>query len=142
MSEIVDRLQPPMNSVVMATWYRTLGINSIHTGVEQVKEFIKAPDNPYGGELKEVHNGFLIQVHQWRNVSVSKPGAQNPITFNAWIYGRGVNTVFTRVRFWDLHLVRSQVEKALDLEPGSLKAIDVENIEDTTDRISDSPLIT
>lgn len=130
MSEIVDRLQPPMNSIVMATWYRTLGINSIHTGIDSVKEFIRANDNPYGGELKEVNSGPIIELHKWKDINISKSGASNPITFNAWIYGRDINTVFTREKFYDLHLVRGAVERRLDLEPGSIEVVEEEKIDE------------
>lgn len=122
MSEIVERLEPPLKSVVGATWYRTLGINSIHTGIDQIKKFVKAPDNPFGGELKKYWEGKAYEVWMWKDINISKPGAENPIIFDSWIFGNGRNVTFVRKWFWTLHL-GATIEKALGLKKGTLKLL-------------------
>lgn len=140
MSEIVERLAPPMNSVVLAAWYRTLGMNSIHASIEDVTKFIEADDNPYGGELNRVHSGKFYEVHKWESINISDKQADDPIEFDTWIFGGGVNTVFVREKWWDLHLVRRRVEQRFGLERGELSFLGKDAVDDSIDVVSNSPL--
>lgn len=112
-----------------------MGISSIHTGINEMKDFVRAPDNPFGGELVEKTSGPLglldvpshvsgpldnYETWVWEDINVSGPEAANPIIFDSWILGGGRNSTFARKHFYDLHLTRSAVESVLGLEEYSL----------------------
>lgn len=124
MSEVVERLENPMKSVVGAVWYRTLGMNSIHAPIEEIRKFVHAEDNPFGGKLDKYWDGKAYEVWKWKKVNVSEPNAENPIIFDTWVIGGGTNTVFIRERFWSLHLpILTSAERILGLERGTLSPL-------------------
>jgi len=105
MSEVVNRIQPPMNSAVMATWYRTLGLCSLYIPIQDVVSFIKAPDNPYGGEANKVFKVGPYEYWEWKDISVSKQEANDPIKFTSYLFGGPQNTAFMRNDWYYGHVL-------------------------------------
>lgn len=120
MSKVVKKYLNIVDPFISATYYRTLGINSIHIPISDFIDFVNAPDNPFEGELEVLHDGNHYKILKWKEINLSRADIQEPIQFDAWIFGGGINCVGVREHFYDLHLVRSVVETKLGLEPGTI----------------------
>lgn len=120
MSEIVNKYINIVDPFISATYYRTLGINSVHVPIEVMLKFINADGNPFGGTVNMYWDGKKFQVYKWEDINLSKSNVKEPITFSAWLFGGGVNTVGVREHFYDLHLIRSAIEKQFGLKRGTL----------------------
>lgn len=116
MSEIVGKYINIVAPFISAVYYRTLGINSVHVPIDDLKQFIEAQDNPYGGNIKMIWEGKRYKVFKWQNINLSRRNINQPVTFDAWIFGGGTNSVGVREHFYDLHLVRSAIKQTFDTE--------------------------
>lgn len=141
MSEAVDRIQPPMNSAVMATWYRTLGLCSLFVPIDDTIKFIKAEDNPYGGEATKIFESLGWQYWEWKDVSVSKEDADDPIKFTIYLFGDHQNTAFIRNDWYNAHLLDGKSGKTDVLDGPPLRNAYGEIRNTMRKQMMDSPLL-
>ncbi len=95
--------QEVLNQVVFQTYYRQLGIVSIHFGVADVYAAAQALSaTPRGGTVTWV---VQDRVFQWDGVRITPQFDTSPV-MSMWLFGgknREKNTVLTRKGFWTLY---------------------------------------
>jgi len=102
MSEEWRRWIPVAEALILQAYYRTLGIVSIHAGINDVFLAVQDISTRRGGKLYWMLEG---RVARWDNLEVF-PG----VTTSLYILGsqiRHKNTVYIRVGFWQNYLLRA-----------------------------------
>ena len=102
MSEEWRKWVPVAEALILQAYYRTLGMVSIHTGIDNVFLAIQEISTRRGGKLYWILEG---RVARWDNLEVF-PG----VTTSLYILGspiRQKNTVYARVGFWQNYLLRA-----------------------------------
>ncbi len=119
----IKAITPSMESVITACFYRVLGQSSLPFSIEQVERFINlnvGGKGKYSGELVPIIVDERFRLYLWKNCDVSDG---HGITYNVYVWGiPGMkNSVFTRKYWWGAYVIRSTVEKQLNLKPESLR---------------------
>lgn len=126
-SEIIRKIEPIADSAIYAVYYRIFGQASLPITIDDFLEFIHAEmeTGKYNGDIEWVVNRERIKWFKWKNIHLSKPGVEEPVTFDVHVWGvtkkyGARNVVITRVGFWRAYLVRSRIEHVLGLPAYSL----------------------
>lgn len=102
MSDEWRKWVPVCDALILQAYYRTLGMVSIHTGINDVFPAIQEISVRRGGKLYWILEG---RVARWDSLEVF-PG----VTTSLYIFGSSIrqrNTVYARVGFWQNYLLRA-----------------------------------